>query len=642
MDDRNWKALAGLGKLYLIRDDDKVSARLHLMEAVNIEPKDATIQFELAMVLFHFEDHLPAREALQVAERLNPTLDQKLVAKIYLHYKHIDWAAIELRKTVGTMTSTAWTASAKPPDTEAMLLLAECNDFLGLPLEAMAMYEKVLVIEPHNALAHAGLGLMLLGTGSRNVAAINACGINQQKAMHHLNMALQLESGGALKTVTDAVEFCHKEVEEVKEWRRILHEEVENNGKMKTNDVQSGNDNVVHVPIPLMISKAVVTSLKKLAGAVRKVLVLIGICGDNHGGNKLDDFCIEISRYSDITNVSNNFARSGGKNQKVGREDRNKDKVTRMKEIWKSRESMTQIPRISIDNKEEFISQYMGNNVPVIGINLQDNWANSSVFTKEDLDARFGSDFVRVSVSPTGRFDGPENGTLWGLGPEMDVLVRPPTTAMMLHDFFRLTSSSKVEETFYLEYLALNQYLGGFSSLIPNPFEQQIGSGERNSTHIPLDHLVTNLWIGTSPTTSPLHYDDYENFLCQIKGIKELVLLPPTDLASLYYVGRPKGTLEYQYPSQFVRPKSTLGTKSIVFGSSVNVNSPDYVKHPLYAQATPSRAILNPGDCLYLPAYWHHEVQSIPDEIDGLNIAVNFWFKNLSNPVDDYEVLGMK
>jgi hypothetical protein len=82
--------------------------------------------------------------------------------------------------------------------------------------------------------------------------------------------------------------------------------------------------------------------------------------------------------------------------------------------------------------------------------------------------------------------------------------------------------------------------------------------------------------------------------------------------------------------------------RSVVFGSSVNVNSPDYTKHPQYAQATPSRVVLNPGDCLYLPAYWHHEVQSIPDEIEGLNIAVNFWFKNLSNPVDDLGVLGMQ
>ena len=81
---------------------------------------------------------------------------------------------------------------------------------------------------------------------------------------------------------------------------------------------------------------------------------------------------------------------------------------------------------------------------------------------------------MRVSVSETGRFDGPESGALWGLDPNTDVLVRPPATSMNLKDFFELTKSSNetanfesgeseddaIKEIFYLEYLALSQYLG--------------------------------------------------------------------------------------------------------------------------------------------------------------------------------------
>ena len=52
---------------------------------------------------------------------------------------------------------------------------------------------------------------------------------------------------------------------------------------------------------------------------------------------------------------------------------------------------------------------------------------------------------------------------------------------------------------------------------------------------------------------------------------------------------------------------------------------------------------MNPGDVLYLPAYWHHEVQSLPDPdpLEQLNIAVNFWFKNVTYPIDDHHVLGI-
>ena len=172
-------------------------------------------------------------------------------------------------------------------------------------------------------------------------------------------------------------------------------------------------------------------------------------------------------------------------------------------------------------------------------------------------------------------------------------------------------------------------------------------------------------------TTSPLHYDDYENLLCQIKGVKELTLFPPADIHYLYYTGRAKGVLEYEYPAQFTR--RTLATAqgvNVVFGwvgacvrawaggrgqarvrlttkhltthphtttqntnhqrnsSSVHLGNPDLSKHPELPKATPYKVRLRPGSVLYLPSYWHHEVHSVPDEQEGLNLAINYWFRN--------------
>lgn len=50
-----------------------------------------------------------------------------------------------------------------------------------------------------------------------------------------------------------------------------------------------------------------------------------------------------------------------------------------------------------------------------------------------------------------------------------------------------------------------------------------------------------------------LHYDDYENLLCQIRGRKEVILFPPSDIGNLYYVGRRKGKLEYEHPGTWRR-----------------------------------------------------------------------------------------
>lgn len=139
-------------------------------------------------------------------------------------------------------------------------------------------------------------------------------------------------------------------------------------------------------------------------------------------------------------------------------------------------------------------------------------------------------------------------------------------------------------------------------------------------------------------------------------------------MENLYYVGRPKGVLEYEYPSKFTRNSDSIQKKNYVFGSSVHLDAPDLVRHPLFQKARPIRTVLKPGEVLYLPAYWHHEVQSLPyhglsnrynsslskydsdtsdrlrqamDEQLGLNIAVNFWFQNLTYPVDDTKVLNL-
>ncbi|CAM9923048.1 unnamed protein product, partial [Phaeothamnion confervicola] len=155
--------------------------------------------------------------------------------------------------------------------------------------------------------------------------------------------------------------------------------------------------------------------------------------------------------------------------------------------------------------------------------------------------------------------------------------------------------------------------------MIPMP-QQAAGSG--------LELLLTNLWIGKGGTTAVLHYDDYENLLCQVRGRKELTLFPPSDIRHLYYVGRKKGRLVHEYPGNF-RRSGLVDSRAVVFASSVFLDRPDLMRHPALRRATPYRITIGPGDVLFLPAFWHHEVRSLPDENNG-NVAVNYWFRNMT------------
>ena len=126
--------------------------------------------------------------------------------------------------------------------------------------------------------------------------------------------------------------------------------------------------------------------------------------------------------------------------------------------------------------------------------------------------------------------------------------------------------------------------------------------------------------------------------LAQVRGTKRLLLFPPSDLPYLYYTPRVKGTLRYQWPNNFSRvpPSPAEARRRVVFGSSVNVSQPDLGRHPLLPRASPHVCTLREGETLLLPAFWHHEVHSEATSSGDVNVAVNFWFRNVRPPPEGF------
>ena len=78
---------------------------------------------------------------------------------------------------------------------------------------------------------------------------------------------------------------------------------------------------------------------------------------------------------------------------------------------------------VVISSSSMLMDDYVLKNKPVVITNFQDRWSTDNL-TFSALHREFGDNVVRVSVSPSGRFDGPESGSLWGLSDDKDVLVR--------------------------------------------------------------------------------------------------------------------------------------------------------------------------------------------------------------------------
>ncbi|XP_042517851.1 uncharacterized protein LOC122091786 isoform X2 [Macadamia integrifolia] len=113
-----------------------------------------------------------------------------------------------------------------------------------------------------------------------------------------------------------------------------------------------------------------------------------------------------------------------------------------------------------------------------------------------------------------------------------------------------------------------------------------------------------NIWMNNSKSRSSTHYDPHHNLLCVVAGCKRVVLWPPS-VSPLMYVMPIYGEASNH--------------------SSVNLENPDFSVHPRakHLMEYSQTAILHPGDALFIPDGWFHQVDS-----DDLTIAVNFWWQS--------------
>lgn len=115
-----------------------------------------------------------------------------------------------------------------------------------------------------------------------------------------------------------------------------------------------------------------------------------------------------------------------------------------------------------------------------------------------------------------------------------------------------------------------------------------------------------NLWWGPAGHTEPLHFDSGDGTLVQLHGVKRAVLFPPSQTRNLYpFPLRRKGIAPWI--------------------SQVYVDRPDFARFPRLEAALPHRVEVevHPGEVLFIPANWWHEVSSISE---GWICSLNrFW-----------------
>lgn len=120
------------------------------------------------------------------------------------------------------------------------------------------------------------------------------------------------------------------------------------------------------------------------------------------------------------------------------------------------------------------------------------------------------------------------------------------------------------------------------------------------------------------------YYICFTFFNLQISGEKHLTLFEPHHNINLYEAHIPEALLGYDKVRKSIYRKVLLQSTSMVM-SPVDILQPDFEQFPNFRHAKKLQCHLEPGDALFMPSFWWHEVQSFQDTEEHRNLAVNYW-----------------
>lgn len=131
------------------------------------------------------------------------------------------------------------------------------------------------------------------------------------------------------------------------------------------------------------------------------------------------------------------------------------------------------------------------------------------------------------------------------------------------------------------------------------------GLGSELPLALDVPEPLASLWLGNRACVAT-HQDWPDNLACVLAGRRRFTLFPPDCVADLYI-----GPLDLTPAGQPV--------------SLVDARAPDLQRFPRFAAAQARAQVveLAPGDALYIPSLWWHQVEAL----EPFNLLLNYWWR---------------
>ncbi|HBB33701.1 MAG TPA: hypothetical protein DDZ80_27120 [Cyanobacteria bacterium UBA8803] len=238
------------------------------------------------------------------------------------------------------------------------------------------------------------------------------------------------------------------------------------------------------------------------------------------------------------------------------------------------------IERRSRISREEFLEKYYATNTPLILTDMMADWPAMSSWCPEFIKANYGNCSVQVQTNrnsdPNYEINTEKHKKTICLSEYVDMVVKGGNT----NDYYMVANNGNLDRE---EFKGLLDDIKMFPEF--------------------LDPLKTKerafFWFGPAGTITPLHHDPMNLFMAHIYGRKRWRLISPSYTPLVY---------------------NNVG----VF-SDVDLENPDYEKYPLFKEVRVIETVLEPGEVIFVPVGWWHQVK-------GLDITIALSFTNLVFP----------
>jgi hypothetical protein len=251
-----------------------------------------------------------------------------------------------------------------------------------------------------------------------------------------------------------------------------------------------------------------------------------------------------------------------------------------LQQLWQSDPAYQQVEKRAAVSRDEFVARYVRGCRPVVLTDVARDWPAMRRWSPQDLKTRFGHLDVEIQAERDANPQYEQNKLqlrrVARLGEFVDqVLAGGPT-----NDYYMTANNEVLRRPEFAPLLA------DIGTLPPYCDAAQLSR-------------LSSFWFGPAGTVTPLHHDTLMLLHTQIVGRKRWRFISPLETPKLY-------------------------NHNGVF-SPIDVERPDLARYPLFAQARVLEVIVEPGETVFLPLAWWHQVTS-------LDVSLSFSYSNLAVP----------